>query len=89
MSQISQESPEPTKVPPGNAPTAKEDPKSTDSTKSELQELKAAVEALKTDIKARSGISPLSEQEETGGAAEEVKKDASETVPTQVFKVIK
>jgi len=33
---ISQESPEPTKVPPGKVATPKEDPKSTNSTKSEL-----------------------------------------------------
>jgi len=45
---ISQESPEPTKVPPSKVATPKEDPKSTNSTKSELQKLKAAVEAPKT-----------------------------------------
>ena len=62
VSQISQESPEPTKVPHGKVATLKEDPKSTDSTKSELQELKAAVEALKTEAKARSATTPQPEQ---------------------------
>ena len=52
VSQISQESPEP----------PKEDPKSTDSTKSDFQELKAAVEALKTEVKARSGTSSQSKE---------------------------
>ena len=62
VSQIGQESPQPNKAPPCKVPTPKEDPKSTDSTKSELQDLKAAVEALKTEVKARSGTTPLPEQ---------------------------
>ena len=62
VSQISQESPEPTKVPPGKEPTPREDPKSTDSVKSDLQERKAAVEALKTEVKTRPGTTPQPEQ---------------------------
>ena len=62
MSQIGQESLEPPKVPRGKVPTPKKDPKSTDSTTSEFQELKAAVEALRTEVKARSGTSSQSEQ---------------------------
>lgn len=62
VSQVSQESLEPTKVPPGKVPTPKEDAKSTDTTKAELQELKAAVEALKTEVKARPGTDPQPEQ---------------------------
>ena len=62
VSQISQESPEPTKVPPSKVLTPKGDPKSTESTKSEFQALKAAVEALKTEVKARSGTSSQSEK---------------------------
>ena len=54
--QIGQESPEPAKV-----RTPKEDPKSTDNTKSELQELKAAVETLKTEATASSGATPQPE----------------------------
>ena len=62
MSQIGQESLEPPKVPRGKVPTPKKDPKSTDSTTSEFQELKAAVEALRTEVNARSGTSSQSEQ---------------------------
>ena len=62
VSQVGQESLEPTKVPPCKVPTPKEDAKSTDSTKAELQELKAAVEALKTEVKARPGTDPQPEQ---------------------------
>ena len=52
VSQINQESPEP----------PIEDPKSTDSTESDFQELNAAVEALKTEVKARSGTSSQSKE---------------------------
>jgi len=77
VSQIGKESPGPTKVPPGKVPPPKEDPKSTNSIKSELQELKAAVEALKTEVKARSGTTPSPNKgEKTDGAAEEDKEDA-------------
>ena len=62
VSQIGQESPEPAKVLPGKVLTPNEDPKSTDNTKSELQELKAVVEALKTDVRASSGATPQPEQ---------------------------
>ena len=62
MSQICQESSKPTKAPCGKVPTRKEDPKSTDTTKSEFQELKAAVEALKTEVNARSGTASQSKQ---------------------------
>ena len=62
VSRIGQESPQPNKAPPCKVPTPKEDPKSTGSTKSELQELKAAVEALMTEVKARSGTTPQPEQ---------------------------
>ena len=64
-------------MPPGKDPTPKEDRTLPDSTKPELQELKAAVGALKTEVKASSGATPNSTKgEETDGIVEEDKEDA-------------
>jgi len=76
--QSSQESPEPAKVPPGKEPTPKEDPKSTGSVKSELQELKG-LQLKHLRLRLRLGlVQPPSPNkgEEIDGAAEEDEEDA-------------